>query len=405
MPHRIRDRFGLTSRLARPSDASADGKGLIFSVLFWLSTPSRLDTPEIRDRLFRTMFERRLPVLFGVLTSIATGLAALVITGALWPIAWIAAELILFAGRYRSIEKIAAKPENERLRSYTSLVFFGMAWALTYGLGQFACAATGNDLLIVMAAINTAGAVGNIASRNAPLPRFGMVAMVVAGLPFGLGLYLFNAPEMLLVFIMATLLTGGMVMVMFQNHEIMLRMINAEQTNHIAARTDRLTELPNRIHLEERLAEFCEHMARVPGSPPFAVLCLDLDGFKAVNDQHGHAAGDALLRAVAGRVTQAVRDRDIACRVGGDEFVFLLPDTSAAEASFVASRLIAAISRPFDIGTGQLIRIGGSIGSAIADEQGEGPQALLDRADQALYLAKAAGKGVHREGQTGTNGS
>lgn len=351
------------------------------------------------------MFERRLPVVFGLLTSIITGVAALVITGALWPIVWIAAELILFAGRYRSIDKIAAKPEQERLRSYASLVAFGMAWALTYGLGQFACAATGNDLLIVMAAINTAGAVGNIASRNAPLPRFGMFAMVVAGLPFGLGLYLFNAPEMLLVFIMVTLLTGGMVLVMFQNHDIMLRMINAEQTNHIAARTDRLTELPNRIHLEERLAEFCERMARVPGSSPFAVLCLDLDGFKAVNDQHGHAAGDALLRAVAGRVIQAVRERDIACRIGGDEFVFLLPDTSAAEASFVASRLIAAISRPFDIGTGQLIRIGGSIGSAIATEQGEGPQALLDRADQALYLAKAAGKGVHREGQTGTNGS
>ncbi|RST88010.1 GGDEF domain-containing protein [Aquibium carbonis] len=405
MLHRFRNSFGLEPRADRAPNTFGSGTGPSWRIFFWMSTPSRLDSPEIRERLFRSMFERRLPVLFGMLTSLVTGIAALVITGALWPIVWIATELFLFIGRYRSLDKIAAKPEHERLKSYTSLVYFGMGWALIYGLGQFACAATGNDLLIVMAAINTAGAVGNIASRNAPLPRFGMIAMVLAGLPFGLGLYLFNAPEMLLVFVMATLLTGGMVLVMFQNHDIMLRMINAEQTNHIAARTDRLTELPNRIHLEERLAELCERMARTPGTPPFAVLCLDLDGFKAVNDQHGHAAGDALLRAVAGRVIQSIRDRDIACRVGGDEFVFLLPDTSAAEAAFVASRLIAAISRPFDIGTGQLIRVGGSVGSVIAAEPGEQPQDLLDRADQALYLAKAAGKGVHREGQTGTNGS
>ena len=395
-----RDSFGLASRADRESNASANSSGLIGRAFFWLSTPGRLDTPEIRDRLFRSMFERRLPVLFGVFTSIITGLAALVITEAIWPIVWITAELFLFAGRYRNIEKIVAKPEHERLKSYASLVLFGMAWALTYGLGQFACAATGNDLLIVMAAINTAGAVGNIASRNAPLPRFGMVAMGLAGLPFGLGLYLFNAPEMLMVFIMATLLTGGMVLVMFQNHDIMLRMINAEQSNHRAARTDRLTELPNRIQLEESLAELCGQLAEKPDHPSFAVLCVDLDGFKAVNDRHGHAAGDALLRAVAGRVIQSIRDQDIACRVGGDEFVLLLPDTTSAEAAFVASRLIAAISRPFDIGTGQLVRIGASIGSAISSGSGERAQNLLDRADQALYAAKAAGKGVHREGQS-----
>lgn len=350
------------------------------------------------------MFERRLPVLFGVFTSLATALAALVITGALWPVAWIIAEIILFAGRYRNVDRIANRPERERHRAYVRLVLFGVAWAVTYGLGQYACAASGNHMLIVMGAINTAGAVGNIASRNAPLPRFGMIAMAFSGLPFGFGLYLHGAPEMLMVFVMATLLTGGMVLVMLQNHEIMLRMINAEWTNHLAARTDRLTELPNRIQLEERLAELCDDLVTMPDTPSFAVLCLDLDGFKAVNDQFGHAAGDTLLRAVAGRVVQSIRNQDIACRVGGDEFVLLLPDTSAAEASFVAARLIAAVSRPYDIGIDHLVRIGVSVGSAIAEEPGERPQSLLDRADQALYLAKAAGKGVHREGQAGSAG-
>lgn len=350
------------------------------------------------------MFERRLAILFGLFTSIATALAAIVLLGALWPVAWIVAEIILFAGRYRNIDRIASRPERERHRAYAMLVFFGVGWAVTYGLGQFACAASGHDLLIVMGAINTAGAVGNIASRNAPIPRFGVIAMALSGIPFGLGLFLYGAPEMLMVFVMATLLTGGMVLVMLQNHEIMLRMINAEWTNHLAARTDRLTELPNRIHLEERLAALCDRRMAMVDAPPFAVLCLDLDGFKAVNDQFGHAAGDTLLRAVAGRIAQSIRDQDIACRVGGDEFVLLLPDTSAAEASFVAARLIAAISRPYDIGLDHLVRIGVSIGSAIADDPGERPQALLGRADQALYSAKAAGKGVHREGLAGTAG-
>ncbi|MFN3546485.1 MAG: diguanylate cyclase domain-containing protein [Mesorhizobium sp.] len=403
MLDRFPERFGRTGRSARSSDASGTGTGLFWNAYAWLTRPRRVDTPEIRERLIQTMFERRLPVLFGLLTSIVTAFAALVLTGAIWPIAWIAAELLLFAGRYHDIDEIAARPVRERHRAYATLILFGIGWAATYGLGQFACAASGHDLLIVMAAINTAGAVGNIASRNAPLPRFGVVAMALSGLPFGFGLFVFGAPEMALVFVMGTILTGGMMLVMLQNHEIMLRMINAEWTNHVAARTDHLTELPNRIHLEERLAALCDDLAGTTESQPFAVLCLDLDGFKAVNDQFGHGAGDTLLRAVAGRITQAIRDRDIACRVGGDEFVLLLPDTSAAEASFVASRIIAAISRPYDIGIGDLVRIGASVGSAIASEPGERPQDLLDRADQALYTAKAAGKGVHREGQTGTD--
>lgn len=404
MLNRHPEPFGRMDGTARGSDASAAAAVVFWAAYRWLTKPRRFDTPEIRERLIRSMFERRLAVLFGVLTSVATAITALVLTGALWPVAWIVTEIVLFAGRYRNVERIATKPEQERHRAYARLVFFGVAWSVTYGLGQFACATSGIDLLIVMGAINTAGAVGNIASRNASLPRLGTIAMVFAGLPFGFGLYLHGAPEMLMVFVMATLLTGGMVLVMLQNHEIMLRMINAEWTNHLAARTDRLTELPNRIHLEERLMDLCDDLSTMPGAPSFAVLCLDLDGFKAVNDQFGHAAGDTLLRAVAGRIVQSIRDRDIACRVGGDEFVLLLPDTSASEASFVAARLITAISRPYDIGIDHLVRIGVSVGSAVAEEPGESPQGLLDRADQALYSAKAAGKGVHREGLIGSAG-
>lgn len=366
---------------------------------FWLTAPGELDTPEIRERLVRSMFERRLAVLFGTVIAIITGVTALAITGAFWPIPWIVAELVLLGLRYKNIDRSGDATPIERERTYARLVLYGLCWALTFGLGNFACAASGNVLLMVMAAINIAGAAGNIASRNAPMPRFGAIGMGLSGLPFCVGLYFNDAPEMVVGLVMGPVWLGGMVMVMAQNHQIILRMIKAERTNHRAARTDPLTELPNRIRLEERLAELCGHGTESPGFSPFAVLCLDLDGFKAVNDRHGHSAGDALLRAIAGRVIQSIRNRDMACRVGGDEFVLLLPGTTATEAALVASRLIAALSRPVDVGIGQPVRIGASIGSAVATGPGERPQDLLDRADQALYAAKAAGKGVHRDEQ------
>lgn len=399
---RFPDRPDTEIRPARSHDAPVAARSALWRAYIWLSSPIELDTPEIRERLIRGMFERRLAVLFGALIAIITGVTAIAVTGAFWPIVWIIAELVLFGLRYTDIDRVDDASPQLRENAYARLIVYGLCWALTFGLGNFACAASGNELLMVMAAINIAGAAGNIASRNAALPRFGVIAMALSGLPFGVGIYLNDAPEMIVGLFMGPVWIGGMILVMLQNHQIMLRMIKAERTNHRAARTDRLTELPNRIQLEESLAELCEGKVERPDHPPFAVLCLDLDGFKAVNDHHGHAAGDALLRAVAGRIIQSIRDQDIACRVGGDEFVLLLPDTSAAEAAFVASRLIAAISRPFDIGTGQLVRIGVSIGSAIATESGERPQALLDRADQALYSAKAAGKGVHREGHSDT---
>jgi diguanylate cyclase (GGDEF)-like protein len=404
MYSRVPDRPDDESRPAGDPTAHGTASRASWRAYLWLTGAGQFDTPEIRERLIRSMFERRLAVVFGALISIITGVTAIAVTGAFWPVVWIIAELVLFALRYTDVERISHARADIRERAYSRLVFYGLCWSLTFGLGNFACAASGNVLLMVMAAINTAGAAGNIASRNAPLPRFGLIAMGLSGLPFGFGVYLHGAPEMIVALFMGPVWIGGMMLVMLQNHQIMLRMIMAERTNHRAARTDRLTELPNRIHLEESLAAMCAREAGTQEHSPFAVLCLDLDGFKAVNDQHGHAAGDALLRAVAGRVIQSIRERDIACRVGGDEFVLLLPDTSAPEASFVAARLIAAISRPFDIGISDLVRIGVSVGSAIATEPGEGPQALLDRADQALYSAKAAGKGVHREGKSGAAG-
>jgi diguanylate cyclase (GGDEF)-like protein len=120
-------------------------------------------------------------------------------------------------------------------------------------------------------------------------------------------------------------------------------------------------------------------------------LPYSVDGFKGVNDRLGHAAGDAVLVAVANRLRASVRDADFVCRIGGDEFVILLPNITHGEAAEVARRIIAQISEPFEFAP--TARVGVSIGIASAPRDGATADELLSAADRAMYDAKRRGKG------------
>ncbi|MBK3403439.1 sensor domain-containing diguanylate cyclase [Methylorubrum populi] len=164
------------------------------------------------------------------------------------------------------------------------------------------------------------------------------------------------------------------------------------QLAHLA-RHDGLTGLPNRLQFQECLQKEVARARR--GRTGFALHCLDLDRFKAINDTFGHPVGDRLLQAVADRLRAAVRTEDTVARLGGDEFVIIQTGTDRAGAVTMAERLIASLSAPFDLGEhrGQ---IGVSIGIVLADGIACQGEALHSAADSALYEAKAAGRCTFR---------
>lgn len=157
------------------------------------------------------------------------------------------------------------------------------------------------------------------------------------------------------------------------------------------ARIDPLTRLPNRREFEERLALALARARR--SQKAVGLIFMDVDHFKSINDGHGHAAGDAVLKEFASRIRRAVRSTDTAARLAGDEFVVILEGLqSDAEASQVAAKLVDTIRPPMPLPGGGEILVTTSVGMACWSGIGEGAEDLLERADRALYRAKAAGR-------------
>lgn len=159
---------------------------------------------------------------------------------------------------------------------------------------------------------------------------------------------------------------------------------------HSAAFYDPLTKLPNRPLLRDRLQQALSLSAR---SHHFVAICyIDLDGFKEINDQFGHDAGDVVLIEVAKRLNLAVRQHDTVARIGGDEFVLVINDLSNPfDSAPILDRLLIDLTQPIDIGH-HMVSIGASMGVSVSHQHGNNPGALITLADKAMYQAKNNGK-------------
>ncbi|HJU70555.1 MAG TPA: EAL domain-containing protein [Paucimonas sp.] len=169
---------------------------------------------------------------------------------------------------------------------------------------------------------------------------------------------------------------------------------NAEQQIKFLAYHDTLTGLPNRLLAQDRFEQAAAHAGRT--GTQVALLFLDLDHFKTINDSLGHASGDALLKEIAVRLGECVRDTDTCSRQGGDEFLIVLPELHDADTTAgVLLKIMEKLQAPFEFG-GQELATTASIGIAIYPDDGENFDTLLKKADTAMYRAKEAGRSTYR---------
>ncbi|NYI00797.1 putative bifunctional diguanylate cyclase/phosphodiesterase [Cupriavidus plantarum] len=166
----------------------------------------------------------------------------------------------------------------------------------------------------------------------------------------------------------------------------------ANQELEFLALHDKLTRLPNRALLDDRFNQAIQANVRQQGS--FAVLFVDLDGFKGINDSYGHHVGDALLVEIAGRLRAIMQSEDTISRVGGDEFVLLARVDEPADAGVIAESLLAALREPVYV-AGLTLHVSASIGIAVHPADGADQDALLTNADAAMYHAKASGRNAY----------
>jgi diguanylate cyclase (GGDEF)-like protein len=364
----------------------------------WLIAGPRPQPDEIQKKLLRNSMRKKNTLVVVHLSMAVMASIAIILTGQVWAYAWLFADVVLGGIRlwiHAAYEKAEA---SGRSGNAIAPIVIGLVWASVLSAAAYQCVASGEWLLILLSGTGLASVIGGISSRNAGTPRYGIILMCLLTAPYALATLISPIPHLFIIGLQMPFYVVAVAVVLLENYKTLLDLYHAEAENSWLAHHDQLTGLPNRIMKLKRFDE----LLREP--PPFTVFCLDLDGFKEINDKFGHAVGDAVLIIVSKRLRHSVRDIDFLCRIGGDEFIILLPSISSVEAATIARRIIERISEPFDVdhrpfelGQASLqvgISIGISIGSATAPDDGVTTDELLRSADWAMYQAKRRGKGV-----------
>ncbi|MEY9123645.1 putative bifunctional diguanylate cyclase/phosphodiesterase [Bradyrhizobium yuanmingense] len=295
-------------------------------------------------------------------------------------------------GLQSHVARRITKPQFVSRRAMYRLVrnafILGAAWGIV-PVAFFADASSGGQLVITcLCAGMLAG--GALAFATIPIAAIAFTAPIFLGIAICLGqngdlAFLLIA---FLVVVYGSVLLRGVFVNSFSFARRVMRQIEAERT----VRLDPLTHLPNRVAFNETLDAALKRLAL--SGEEFAVLLLDLDRFKEVNDQFGHPAGDEFLVLVASRLQRCTRAAEHVARIGGDEFALVMANlTRPEDALEIAERFVAAFSEPFQIEGRQIVGAT-SVGIVLAPRDGNTPLDLMKNADAALYRAKKAGPGT-----------
>ncbi|MEI2418275.1 GGDEF domain-containing protein [Orrella sp. JC864] len=355
----------------------------------WLADAGKDVPHEIRVALIAGLFGT-LPIFFGgVVNSIMVALViALRRPEPLFQL-WLGLEIAICLGR---LLVLAAARRNARHggRTHTDLyLLLAVMWAASVGYGGFISIISGDWVIATLSCLSAAAMVGGICFRNFGAPRMTAVMITLTLGPCCLAALIADEPVLWLIFIQAPFYLFSMTMASYRLNRMLVTTMRAERENERRALQDSLTGLANRSALLAAIdAAIGEGRA---GRAAYAVYYLDLDGFKAVNDTHGHAAGDALLRAVGERLEGLKPHGAMAARIGGDEFVLLVPLAPGFDVTAFGHQVIATVCSPYVLPSAVQARIGTSLGIARIPGHGNDTAAVLHAADRALYAAKTAG--------------
>jgi diguanylate cyclase (GGDEF)-like protein len=356
----------------------------------WLADAGRDVPDDIRVALIGGLFGT-LPVFAGGVANtlvVSAAIAARLPTAPF--ITWLILEIAICFARL-AVLMISRRAALQRRETPTDVyLILGVAWSASVGYGVFVSMASGDWVIATLACVSAAAMVGGICFRNFSAPRLAAVMILMSLGPTLPGAALAGEPVLYVAFAQVPMYLVAMTLAAFKLNKMLIATMRAERENDYRARHDLLTGLPNREGFVEAIGVnlAAEHRS----GERLALLFLDLDDFKIVNDTYGHAAGDRLLKMVAGRLAHTLRSTDVATRIGGDEFLVLTRVHTNEQAIEVGHRLIAAVTSLYDLGGSTSVKVGVSVGIAMAPEHGTNLDDLLTVADDALYEAKSKGK-------------
>lgn len=354
----------------------------------WLAEPGPSVPDDIRAALIAQLYGS-LPVFAaGAVNTIAV---AAVIAGRKQTapfMAWLVMEITICLARLIVLVLAQRRARAHRPTPTDLHLLLAVAWSASVGFGVIVSLASGDWVVAMLASLSAAAMVGGICFRNFGAPRLAGAMILLSLGPIVPGAALSAEPLFYIVYLQVPMYLAAMTAAAFRLNRMLVTTMRAERENSHRAHHDALTGLLNRAGFVEALsARLLVHAER-----RFAVMFFDLDNFKPINDTFGHAAGDEVLKAVAGRVRRALPDGAVVARMGGDEFVVLVDGVTAEMAQETGYRLIREVAVSYELRGEVRASVGASVGIAMSPDHGAEVDELLAVADAALYEAKSSGK-------------
>lgn len=349
----------------------------------WLTAPGQDAPHEIRVALVGTLFGT-LPIFFGGVSNTVAVAWVLARRHPTLPFKlWFIAEIAVCALRLVVLVYSRRRAVQGQTTPTDLYVLLAPLWGATVGYGALVTAMSGDWVSATLAFLSAAAMVGGICFRNFAAPRLVAVMICLSLGPCCIGALLGGEPVLLLTLLQIPFYVFAMSVAARHLNALLISTMKAERENSHRARHDTLTGLLNRDGL---LSAACRTGAS-PIKAGMTAFFVDLDGFKSINDAHGHEAGDLLLAQVATRLTTLASKGALVARIGGDEFVIVDPRVDAAPDDW-ATLAADAIERPFDLAPGLRVSVGASVGFTQAAADEPDVDLVLRRADLAMYAVK-----------------